>query len=652
MGITSSKSSSSSYDKLRDQLSRIGDQNPFGDDEIMRLSRCMAYLHACSNYSKSYKNDGLDRENLSRRWLTDLAVFCSTLPPADFSTDVVSTCHVYNDLLQLDSNLLKRPLNDDDDAVLETRKTIKFIMTVIEEHVLPPDFGRVLYERYFALLTPSPSMTEYDQDSPIEAQRKIAWERLEKFINGASETSRRGSRKGLTCLFKCCTKDLNSSEADAKELLDCVYRLSLACAIYSRYMANQAEITFQNQNRLTNNKEVMEKEGNETHDAPDSKKKENEVSTNEENDDELAEIPIFDPSTLFPLDVDKSLVTSLLDHESKEFKFGMASMIPPLETENSHAGNDGKVSLNTFLDWAETCAPCLSSCLETFMHHVLFPDKPYPPSRSEFIFPNLRGQHSAFFRQEASPLLFSFAAMSPSLGGAWHRLYTSDSDGLSFNRLQNALLGYSGPTLMIIKEAENGCIFGAKTSTAWKESKDFYGNSDCFLFTIKPTMKVMRPRGNGTNYMYCNSISRSRGYDGLAHGIGFGGNSEKPRLFISETFDGCMAGASDLTFEAGQMLHSQRDDGSNPTKYFDLEALEVWGVGGDAVVSEALGNRHKQREIVASNIRKARKVDKAQFLDDFKSGLIESKAFRHRDEIRGRGDCHIDDRDENNYVYD
>jgi Oxidation resistance protein len=650
MGITASKSKSSSYDKLRNQLTRIGDQNPFGDDEIMRLSRCMAYLGAFNGRHIQNKNDGLDEEHFTGRWLTDLAIFCSTLAPAEFVTDASTSSNLlYNDLLMLDPNLLKKKPVSDHVLLLDQRKRIKYIMTVIEEHVLPPDFGRTLYERYFALLTPSPPMTEYDQDSPTDAQTKIAWERLVKFINGASETSRRGSRKALTCIFKCCTKDWNSNVADGKVLLDCVYRLSLACAVYSRYMANQDEIIEQKR-RLLSFKE--KKRANETGQV-DSNLGENEVPGSDDetdDDDEVQEIPIFDPSSLFPRPIDDCLVNSLLEHAAKESSIGMGSMAYLDTTEQSNAGNDGNVSLGAFLEWAEASAPCLSSCLETFMHQVLFPDKAYPPSRSEFIFPNLRGQHSAFFGQEASPLLFSFAAMSPSLGGSWHRLYTSDSDGLSFNRLQNALLGYSGPTLLIIKEAEHGGIFGAKTSTAWKESKDFYGNSDCFLFTIKPKMLVMRPRGTGTNYMYCNSMSRSRGYDGLAHGIGFGGNSEKPRLFISETFDGCMAGSSDLTYEAGQMLPS-RDDG-NPSKFFELEALEVWGVGGDEVVSEALGNRHKQREIVASNIRKARKVDKAQFLDDFKSGLIESKAFRHRAEIRGRGDCHIDEHDEKNYICD
>jgi len=70
-------------------------------------------------------------------------------------------------------------------------------------------------------------------------------------------------------------------------------------------------------------------------------------------------------------------------------------------------------------------------------------------------------------------------------------------------------------------------------------------------------------------------------------------------------------------------------------KSFEIQSLEVWGCGGDSVVTEALGERLKARAIIDANIRKAKKVDKAAFLDDFNSGLIESKAFKHRGEIQG-----------------
>ena len=250
-------------------------------------------------------------------------------------------------------------------------------------------------------------------------------------------------------------------------------------------------------------------------------------------------------------------------------------------------------------------------------------------------------------------------------------MYTSASDGLSFNRLQNALLGYGGPTLLIIQSDD--CIFGAFTSSSWKESKDFYGNSDCFLFQVLPETAVYRPTGNGSNFMYCNSFARSRGYDQQAHGIGFGGTVDMPRLFISESFDSNVAKDSDMTFEKGSIFSGGFDGG----KHFEIDNLEgefeheisslkkmperqaqhmfcackVWGVGGDTVVQEALGARSRQREIKNAAIRKARKVDKAQFLDDFKSGLIESKAFAHRDQIRGREGACVDPDDENNYIY-
>ena len=109
-----------------------------------------------------------------------------------------------------------------------------------------------------------------------------------------------------------------------------------------------------------------------------------------------------------------------------------------------------------------------------------------------------------------------------------------------------------------------------------------------------------------------------------------------------------MASSADLTFQPGALLPPREEEGEGGTsggnssssrtysstapgsKYFDIESCEVWGVGGDEVVLNALRNRHKQRGIVASNIlRKARKVNKAQFLDDFKIRFdLKAKPFR------------------------
>ena len=70
---------------------------------------------------------------------------------------------------------------------------------------------------------------------------------------------------------------------------------------------------------------------------------------------------------------------------------------------------------------------------------------------------------------------------------------------------------------------------------------------------------------------------------------------------------------------------------------FDVECIEVFGVSDQMdVIHAAIGSRTVQRANQEELIRKARQVDKAQFLDDFQSGMIASKAFVHRQQIDGR----------------
>ena len=225
----------------------------------------------------------------------------------------------------------------------------------------------------------------------------------------------------------------------------------------------------------------------------------------------------------------------------------------------------------------------------------------------------------------------------------FYRLYTSASDGLSFNRLMNALLGYGGPTLLIIQSGKS--TFGAFTASPWKESKDFYGNHDCFLYRLLPgPTAVYRPSGNSERFMYLNSFARSRGFDRQAHGIGFGGSTEQPRLFLSESFDSCRAGSDDLAFEKGPILAGRIDGGvsSAADEMFEIDNLEVWGIGGTDVVKESLKARKASRDVRQAYINKARKVDKAAFLDDLRSGMIENKAFAHLDQVQGRdGTCEL-----------
>eukprot|EP00957_Ditylum_brightwellii_P178577 13603212-Ditylum_brightwellii.AAC.1 len=127
--------------------------------------------------------------------------------------------------------------------------------------------------------------------------------------------------------------------------------------------------------------------------------------------------------------------------------------------------------------------------------------------------------------------------------------------------------------------------------------------------------------------MYCNPESRSKGYDELAHGLGFGGTSDRPRLYIDEVLDECVALEEDLTFENGPLLSGSPSgqDRHQQKGRFDVEAMEIWAVGGDEVIENALNARYEKRLEDIKRIKKAMKGAKGQYLEDLQSGLTGNK---------------------------
>ncbi|GMI54231.1 hypothetical protein ScalyP_jg1247, partial [Parmales sp. scaly parma] len=235
----------------------------------------------------------------------------------------------------------------------------------------------------------------------------------------------------------------------------------------------------------------------------------------------------------------------------------------------------------------------------------------------------------------------------------WHPIYSSSENGLSFNRLLSCLLGYEGSTILVITDVKTGGVFGAFTSSSsgFKESAQYDTvPSDTFLFSLHPTFKIMRACHSSSqrNYVYLNSKARSKGYDNLPWGLGFGGSLEGgARLWISEDLEDCRFRREDLTFQNGSGLPekpkltdlemmmqegfdfaSDEDEGK-----FEILNLEVFAVGGEEKIEKGLEARRVVRQERDREIQKARKVDKAQFYDDLSSGLFESKAFAHKDQV-------------------
>lgn len=488
--------------------------------------------------------------------------------------------------------------------------------TIVLERILPVNFERRFYRSNF-LLPDDEVCLYYDadpnNDESITAAAKLAafqatgrsneglrQRRLEAFFEGLSNSTRRGSKAAILTLFQSCKRDPSDVSVSARELIESGYRLALAVEYLrmaqtddpsrDEYLAPEPAILQQDTTLQAFSRSIVE--------ICHCRKRRLD--------------PLFEPT-------------------------GYSEKCADSDPENfgDDDGPSDQVEIQDILEWSDAVAPLFASILPAFFHRILFPNKTYRPTYTAFEFPR-NDSTSSFFRQPNSSLLFTVGCWSSSLTGTFRRLYTSDSDGMSFNRLQNALLGYSGPTLIMIRAVSSPKpnIFGAFTSSPWKESKDFYGNSDCFLFQLAPRTALYRPTGNGTAFMYCNSHARSRGYDQQAHGIGFGGTVDQPRLFLSESSleDNGIAASRDVTFEHGTLLAH-----STSTR-FTLECLEVWGVGGTEVVEHALSARSQARAQKAETIRKCRQVDKAQFLDDLRSGLIESKAFNHRQQVDGRAD--------------
>jgi hypothetical protein len=156
----------------------------------------------------------------------------------------------------------------------------------------------------------------------------------------------------------------------------------------------------------------------------------------------------------------------------------------------------------------------------------------------------------------------------------------------------------------------------------------------------------------------------------LPHGLGFGGTFEGFRLFIPDTFEGCIARSMCPTYESGRLIfheyqkQSKKERISNLTnsvskieeneaeeeeeedtmdelfaevESFEIMNIEVWGSGGYQRVEHGLLAQQEARKIMYENIDKARKVDKAQFFSNgFDREFLLSNTFSHQKDMQER----------------
>jgi len=644
----------------QEDLKFLGERYPFGDAEFRHLYRAYQQWLLVSSQSQQQQ-----QRNRCACFLFDWGVHCGYAP-----------------------------------AQLET---------VVDE-LLPPQFGNALFRAAFCApgdvntvyhnnnnntISSSASSNNNDDGpaaaapaaapAPVDEYTRRA--RLEQFFEGLAGSSRRGAKAALTVLFRTTQQQQQQQQ--------CLLQQHAAATAEHQQQQDNEQPSPENDTARTTSINNIPEDRVSAHTFVEigyrlslavaylQKAKEQEQqqqSPEKEGDSHVDKLAVSDTSSDPPPSSTKQQQRNrhaLDDNDAQALAALAQSIVEKGRRRRQRSGMPGctdsecphlargHVELMDVLEWSEHVAPMFASLLPTLFQFVLFPHQPnVGHTRTLFDAPCIidpghkntakDGVTSTFFHSSTSARLFGLACMSPALTGRYHRLFTSAADGLSFNRLQNAVLGYGGPTLLLVRSTSGG-IFGAFTATTWKESKDFFGNTDCFLYQLQPATAVYRPTGNERNYMYCNSAARSRGYDQQAHGIGFGGTVHEPRLFLAETLDDCCAAATDLTFENGRLLPEisidNKGNGNNTNntqqqhrKYFTVDSLEVWGVGGTAVTQAALEQREAARAVTNEAIRRARKVDKAQFLDDFRAGTFASKAFQHRQEADGRANDDMDER--------
>lgn len=136
----------------------------------------------------------------------------------------------------------------------------------------------------------------------------------------------------------------------------------------------------------------------------------------------------------------------------------------------------------------------------------------------------------------------------------WTLLYNSDQHGTGTNRFLHHVLGYKGPTILLIRAAgmaenETGTIYCLCSAVEWKETHLYWGDEDSCVIEMFPSYKVVE---TGPKILYLNT-----GIRGYPQGVRAGKDPRKPCVIIDQDF-------KSVSF-AGV-----------PHK---LDSIEVWGCG-------------------------------------------------------------------------
>jgi hypothetical protein len=324
--------------------------------------------------NKSSKTKTLTQEQKDIRYLGD------RVPIGDAELRRLYQCYYVLEAQQeRTSFLMDWAVHADSQADDQIREERALLIGVLEAKVLPEGFGNRLYKAAF-LKRGEASVYDNDNDNDttdttsnaVDEYTRIT--RLEAFFDGVSNCGLRGTQQAVKVLVSCC--QANSTIADepminANELVQLGYRIALSGAFLASANKSSEE--------------------------------------QEEHDNDMARfLPAEDTLNQHQL---QSFAKSIEEHAKVR---RTRSGLPPLPSTNSP--EELYVSYDDIKNWVDDEAPLFAATLSTFIYRIFNPGQPYPPSRTEFVYPVIPTE-SAFFEAGSSTLLFVFACLSPALSG-------------------------------------------------------------------------------------------------------------------------------------------------------------------------------------------------------------------------------------------
>lgn len=144
------------------------------------------------------------------------------------------------------------------------------------------------------------------------------------------------------------------------------------------------------------------------------------------------------------------------------------------------------------------------------------------------------------------------------------RSYSLEEHGCSLHTFYRRTKGHAA-TVLLVRDAERGALFGAFAPTEWHVAKSFYGSGETILFSLRPSRKVLRWSGANSYFMLSNEESLALGAGGC-----FG-------LWLSADFAHGSSGPCE-TFGQGMIA---------PDAEFRCAAIEVYGLVPPSILAES-----------------------------------------------------------------